>query len=110
MSTVFSKKVTFRSVPGASYIVKAQLTGPTSYTNGGVPVTPGLFNFTLLDALWITGYVSASTGSPPLPAYGEVRWDFKTNTIFFMSDLDVEVAQGTDVSNVVIEVIALGRG
>lgn len=45
MSTVFTQSVNFRAVPGNRYYSQVSLTGPTSYTTGGVVYTPSNFGF-----------------------------------------------------------------
>lgn len=43
MSTVFTQSVNSRTVPGNRYMTQVSLTGPTSYTSGGVAYTPSNF-------------------------------------------------------------------
>lgn len=43
MSTVFTQSVNSRTVPGSRYQTQVTLTGPTSYTTGGVAYTPSNF-------------------------------------------------------------------
>lgn len=43
MSTAFSSAVNSRTVPGNRYMTQVSLTGPTSYTTGGIAYTPQNF-------------------------------------------------------------------
>jgi hypothetical protein len=43
MSTAFSSVTNSRTVPGNRYMTQVTLTGPTSYTSGGIAYTPSTF-------------------------------------------------------------------
>lgn len=45
MSTAFTSTVNSKNVPGNRYMTQVSLTGPTSYTTGGISYTPQLFGF-----------------------------------------------------------------
>lgn len=45
MSTTFTQSVNSKNVPGARYMTQVTLTGPTSYSTGGVAYTAANFGF-----------------------------------------------------------------
>jgi hypothetical protein len=45
MSTAFTSVVQSKNVPGNRYMSQVTLTGPTSYTTGGIAYTPSTFGF-----------------------------------------------------------------
>jgi hypothetical protein len=58
MSTVFTSSVNSKNVPGNRYMTQVTLTGPTSYSTGGVAYTAANFGFDFSADFVIIGTVS----------------------------------------------------
>lgn len=66
MSTTFSSVTNSRTVPGNRYMTQVTLTGPTSYTTGGIAYTPSTFGLDYnVDAIVIQSVSGGMLG----------RWD-----------------------------------
>jgi hypothetical protein len=123
------------------YIQTVKLTGPTSYTTGGIAISASQFNFFILDHLIIksvsggliaqwdetnskiillypTGGATApaSLGAPTSTATPASGATAVTSTaaqpaipVTKVAGVAKEVAASTDVSSIVIEVMAFGR-
>jgi len=118
MSTKFTAVVTSSTVPGGSYLRGATLTGPTSYTTGGIPLTPDLFNLHILENVDIN-YCGNTSGSPATTSCLYAQWNNvkKTIQLFYVNAAGspptlgefTEVAAAFNASGVTIKVVATGR-
>lgn len=73
MATIFTSTVNSRVVPGGSYMVQATLTGPSSYSTGGVALTADLFNLNTIENVVILGVSGGLTA----------RWDRANSKLIF---------------------------
>lgn len=91
---------------GNKRVIYGKMTGPTSYTGGGIPVTAATFGLSFLEALYVVANNAA--GAVNIPFVATNSNSIPTGVGLVVGSTGVEVAGAVDVSTSTFEYIAIG--